>query len=90
MMNKLMLSCKKAGELTEKKLDSGLSLREEIQLYMHQKMCSTCTLYEKQSKWINDIFMRIYEGHAIPADAPDEKVRIEELKKKIYKEVSES
>ncbi len=56
LMNLLMLSCRKATELMEKRLLVGLSLREKMQLGMHKSMCDACTAYEKQSKLL-DIFL---------------------------------
>jgi hypothetical protein len=49
MMNILFLSCYKATELIEKKLNFKLSVKERLQLKMHKMMCSACSLYEKQS-----------------------------------------
>ena len=49
LMNLLFLSCLKATELIEKKLDFRLSLSEKIRLKMHKMMCEACDLYEKQT-----------------------------------------
>jgi predicted anti-sigma-YlaC factor YlaD len=49
IMNKLMLSCLKASELIEKKLNSKLSTKEKIQLSLHTSMCDACRAWEKQS-----------------------------------------
>ena len=53
-MNKLMLSCRKASELFEKKTAFRLTRVESIQLFMHTRMCDACQLYYKQSKFIDD------------------------------------
>lgn len=45
----MMISCKKAAELTCQSLDRTLSLRERIQLWMHLAMCSACNAFRKQS-----------------------------------------
>ena len=55
IMNWLVLSCKKATTLIEKKLLVKLSFKEEVQLTLHKSMCSACTAYEKQSKLIDEI-----------------------------------
>lgn len=55
-MNWLMLSCRKATELIEKKLLIKLSFKEKIRLEMHKSMCSACTAYEKQSKKMDELF----------------------------------
>lgn len=52
-MNYLMLSCKRAAGLIDKKSISGLTWKENIQLSMHTKMCDACSNYQKQSKIID-------------------------------------
>jgi len=49
LMHKLFLSCLKATELIEKKLQVKLSLKEKLQLTMHKMMCDACSAYDKQS-----------------------------------------
>jgi hypothetical protein len=49
LMNILMLSCRKATELIEKKLYFKLTKVESVQLVLHKSMCDACTAYEKQS-----------------------------------------
>lgn len=55
LMNYLMLSCKRATELIEKKSILGLTWKENIQLKMHTKMCDACSNYQKQSKEIDTL-----------------------------------
>ena len=80
IMNWLVLSCKKATTLIEKKLLVKLSFKEEVQLKLHKSMCSACTAYEKQSKKIDEIFHKqiIGDGKEIP-----DIIQNEDLKKKI-------
>lgn len=52
-MNFLMLSCKKATELIEKKSLFGLNWKENMQLKVHTKMCDACSHYQKQSHQID-------------------------------------
>lgn len=54
-MNLVMLSCKRATELIEKKSVINLSFKEKVQLRMHKSMCDACTAYEKQSKAIDEV-----------------------------------
>ncbi len=54
-MNWLMLSCKKATELIEKKSLVGLSWKENVRLRMHTTMCDGCTAYQKQSLLIDKL-----------------------------------
>ena len=52
IMNVILLSCRRATELTEKKLLVGLNTLESTQLKVHKTMCSKCREYEKQSTHI--------------------------------------
>lgn len=58
-MNWLMLSCKKATGLIEKKALIGLSWKENLRLRMHTTMCDGCTAYQKQSLLLD----RLLEQH---------------------------
>lgn len=55
LMNFLMLSCKKASELIDKKSLIKLSWKENLQLNMHTAMCDGCKTYEKQSLILDNI-----------------------------------
>jgi hypothetical protein len=48
-MNKLLLSCKIATELIEKKSVVPLTFRETLQLKLHNSVCDVCNTYQKQS-----------------------------------------
>ena len=48
-MHFFLLSCLKATELIEKKMNFKLSAREKLQLRMHKIVCKACNNYEKQS-----------------------------------------
>jgi hypothetical protein len=52
IMNILFLSCLKASALIEKKLHFSLTFQERLQLRIHKMMCEACTLYEKQSEFL--------------------------------------
>jgi hypothetical protein len=52
-MRLVMISCRKATELIDKKIFSKLSVKERIQLFMHKAICDACTLYDKQSVFID-------------------------------------
>lgn len=53
LMNILMLSCKKASELIDKRSLSKLSWTENLQLNMHTAMCDGCKAYENQSHFLD-------------------------------------
>jgi len=52
-MNFLMLSCRKATSLIEKKSMFRLSLKEQVQLHIHSNLCDACSSYQKQSEQID-------------------------------------
>lgn len=58
VMNFLMLSCKKASELIDKKSIVKLSLKEKVMLQMHTSMCDACASYQKQSKILDDLLQK--------------------------------
>jgi hypothetical protein len=61
VMTKLLLSCKEATYLIEKKSVYPLTYTERCRLYIHIRMCVVCNIYQHQSKiiekalakWIN-------------------------------------
>lgn len=59
LMSTMMLSCKKATELVEKKAVVELAFTENIQLKMHMMVCSACKQYENQSKIIDLVLEQI-------------------------------
>ena len=58
LMKLLMLSCRKATELMDKKLHIHLSPIENLQLFMHTRMCDGCRLYQKQGRVLDHILKR--------------------------------
>lgn len=80
MMNFLMLSCKKATELIEKKSLFKLTLAEKVQLRMHISVCDACKDFEKQSGML-DTAIRY---HYVKRDASEvPQTENKPLKKKI-------
>ena len=59
LMSTMMLSCKKATELVEKKAVVELAFAENIQLKMHLMVCSACKKYKNQSKIIDLVLEQI-------------------------------
>lgn len=80
LMNYLMLSCKRATELIEKKSILGLSWRENVQLKVHTKMCDACSHYQKQSKEIDNLLEK-HLHNDVERQAP--MLENEQLKKSI-------
>jgi len=82
IMNKLFLSCLRASELIEKKLHFKLSITEKLQLKVHKSMCKACTLYEKQSVFIEKGISNMNQN-TYP------KIDIEGLKKQIVERLEQ-
>lgn len=54
----IVLSCKKAAELIDKKSAVALSLKEGIQLQIHTTICEGCKTYQQQSKLIDELLVK--------------------------------
>lgn len=83
-MNIIMLSCKKATELIEKKLVTKLSSVEKIQLKMHTAVCSKCSTYENQSEVIEKCLAQIHQtdGEILKLSSEKKEQILKELGKK--------
>jgi len=81
IMHYFFLSCLKATELIEKKLNYKLSIKEKLQLKMHKSMCKACTNYEKHSKYIEKGISNIENNKS-------SKIDIEALKSSISDRIS--
>lgn len=64
-MHLLLLSCKKATSLIEKKLIVPLSFKEKVQLNMHMGICDACKAYEKQSKKIDRLLQKHVQSEGL-------------------------
>jgi hypothetical protein len=85
LMNMLMLSCRKATELMEKKLHANLALTERLQLFLHTRMCDACRIYEKQSHFMDSVLKK---KSAIPGSTePEQKILSEDVKYRIIEEL---
>lgn len=83
----LMISCKKAAELTCESLDRPLTLWEAIQLRFHLFMCAACKAFAAQNEALLRLFgQRFQQLEAAEIDAkinalPDD--ACERLKRKL-------
>ncbi|MBW6480770.1 MAG: hypothetical protein K0B37_15175 [Bacteroidales bacterium] len=75
----LFLSCLKASELVEKKMHFQLSFTEKIQLQLHKSMCNACTLYEKQSNFIEKGISMQKTGQVDPEKLKQLKINIKRM-----------
>lgn len=85
MMNFLVLSCKEATELVEKKQIIGLSLKEKTRLKVHLWICSACRSYEKQSRLMD----RMLE-HMVNSTKKELQRLDDSSKKKILQRIKDS
>jgi hypothetical protein len=81
----IVLSCRTATRLIEKKLHQRLSPRERIQLSWHKRVCDACTTYEKQVIFLDRIITR--EPAGIPEEPPFSGKNIESLQEKIISSI---
>ncbi len=58
LMNAVLLSCRKATELVEKRRHCGLESMERIKLKMHLSVCRNCSNYAKQTALIDRLMNR--------------------------------
>lgn len=62
-MHWLMLSCKRATQLIEKKMHFGLNPLEKFQLHLHKQACKYCAAFEKQNEVIDQILQNGMDEH---------------------------
>lgn len=61
-LKKTQYNCRQATFLIEKRMQSGITFREEIELRIHLMGCGVCVLYKKQSKIINDMVLQLFKS----------------------------
>lgn len=66
MMKRFMLSCQAATGLMEKKHREKLSFGEKMELLLHTAMCGACRRYEKQSRFLENLFRAKQEDPGLP------------------------
>ncbi|MEP0367878.1 MAG: hypothetical protein ABJN36_18680 [Cyclobacteriaceae bacterium] len=75
-MNPIMLSCKKAAFLIDKKEHKRLSPIRKLQLKIHTFICEACHSYEKQSRTIGNAISHCFgdkylEDRPLPTNVKD-------------------
>lgn len=85
-MSMVMISCKRATELIEKKTVFPLSFKENLQFILHRKMCSTCSAYYKSSKSIDSSLDQLFKE----SENIENKVLSEESKAAILKKIQKN
>jgi len=64
-MQALMLSCRKAAELVERRSFAPLPPVASVQLWMHTRICQGCGVYQRQSGLL-DAFLEHREDGLVP------------------------
>lgn len=88
MAGQLMISCRLATELIEKKHRTRLSWWESMQLPLHIALCEACRQYQVQSGVLEKLFKaRLHEDASDLASVSDEKA--DRLEQQILKKIEE-
>lgn len=74
----ILLSCKKASELIDKKAVKALSFKEKTQLRMHTSICDGCKAYQKQSKLIDELLVKFLGKDSQTPNNPDDNKALKE------------
>lgn len=83
-MQWLMLSCKKATELIEKRSFIGLKLWDRIRLQWHLRLCDACSLYESQSQRMDHLMQHPHTPSSASSEASDAQALKERLLKALH------
>jgi hypothetical protein len=63
LMNSLVLSCKKASELIDKKSVVVLTVKEKVMLNIHKSICKGCRAYQEQSILLDELIDEYIHQH---------------------------
>jgi hypothetical protein len=74
IMNSLLLSCKKASGLIEKKLHFPLNPIEKVQLFVHTNMCDACQKYQRESVEMDALLDTHITSESIPDSSSSDKL----------------
>ncbi|MGH2643027.1 MAG: hypothetical protein ACRDE2_03695 [Chitinophagaceae bacterium] len=85
LMNRLMLSCKKASALIIKREDFRLTRMEKIKLFFHLLLCDACHAFAKQ----NELIGKALEQDTNPTGYQTEEMQVPEgLKERILSKIA--
>ncbi|MDO6437951.1 hypothetical protein Q4534_11055 [Cyclobacterium sp. 1_MG-2023] len=80
IMSQLLLSCKEATFLIEKKMVSPLTFTQRLRLGVHLKLCKVCSAYESQSETMNKALEKWVKEGALSKTLPS-KIKSDILEK---------
>ncbi len=85
----IIYNCREATFLIEKRLVGKITLREKVQLRIHLYGCSVCTLFNKQSRMINEMIKQLLKGDNPPEIKLDDNFK-SQLQHKIEDELNKN
>lgn len=86
MMNRLMLSCKKASEAIVRREDFPLTRIERTKLYFHLLVCGACHAFSKQ----NELISNLLKGDTDPSAYPAAEIQVPEgLKEQVLSKIAQ-
>ncbi len=83
MYSSLLLSCKTATMLIEKKETQPLSLSDNMKLFLHKRVCKACNAYEKQSAAIDHVLKNLFSENSESKQNTQTDSELESLKSRI-------
>lgn len=72
-----VFSCKDASRMVSESIDRPLTLRERLTLRMHLLMCSFCTRFSRQLRFLRRAAEHFSRAHQDSRSAPDETLSVE-------------
>jgi len=79
MKTSLLINCKEATLLIEKKQERQISVLDRIKLFLHLLICELCRRFQKQSKLISDSASHIETHHTL---SKEQEEKLKEIIKK--------
>ncbi len=83
-----IFSCKQASRMVSESMDRPLKLRERITLRMHILMCSFCTRFARQMRFLRRAANQFSQAVSEPSSAPEMTLSVE-AKQRISRALSE-
>ncbi len=83
-----IFSCQQASQLVSESMDRPLRLRERVTLRMHLLMCSFCTRFSRQLRFLHRATIQFRQTVPEPSPAPEVTLSVE-AKQRISRVLSE-
>lgn len=82
MKNSLMINCKEATLLIEKKQEKQIAFSDRIKLLIHLMICEFCRRFQRQSKLISGTVSHLQTNHTLSNEQKEKFREIIEKEKK--------